>query len=162
MMQTREELIEDHFGLAEEIAKGFRTRLVEYEDRLQEASLALIRVADRYAEVGGGDFGKIARVAITHALLKAVAIVSHRRDRGDSINLDALSDELQATMFDEVWDAIELLPERDQPVMIRLFDMDCTGKQGRKAAAESSGLSEKQVRGVKARSFRRLRHVLSA
>ena len=159
---TREDLIKENLGLASDVAKRFRRSLVEFEDLVQEATLALVKAADDYDPVLGIDFGKFARIRMKFALLKVAARASERRDHVDTINLNAIADELEDRLFDEVWDAIEELPAPDQPVMIKLFELDGQGRRGRRTIAGECGLTEKQVRGVKRRSLQTMKRLLRA
>jgi RNA polymerase sigma factor (sigma-70 family) len=159
---TRDELIMENLDLARQIARRFRRALLEYQDLVSEATLALVEAADAYDESIGIEFGLWARVRIKYALLKAAALASERLDRAESINLDSMAGELEGELFDEVWDAVEALPAEDQPVIIQMFGLADGKPQGRKDVGADMGLSEKRVRRVKARSLSRLKHLLRA
>ena len=159
---TREDLITENLGLASDVAKRFRRSLVEFEDLVQDATLALVKAADDYDPVLGIDFGKFARIRMKFALLKVAARANERRDHVAAINLDAIAEELDGDLFDEVWDAVEALPESDQPVIIKLFELDGQARRGRRTVAGECGLTEKQVRGVKRRSLQTMKRLLRA
>lgn len=159
---TREDMISENLGLAADVAKRFRRSLVDFEDLVQEATLALVKAADDYDPLLGIDFGKFARIRMKFALLKIAATASERRDHVDTVNLDAIAEELDDRLFDEVWDAVEALPEPDQPVVVKLFELDGQGRRGRRTVADECGLTEKQVRGVKSRSLKTMKRLLRA
>jgi RNA polymerase sigma factor (sigma-70 family) len=159
---TRDDLITENLDLASDVAQRFRRSLVEYEDLVQEATLALVKAADDYDDTLGVEFGKFARIRMKFALLKVAAVASERPDRGGSINVDAIADELDGDLFDEVWDAVEQLPESDQPVIIKMFGLDGEGRTGRRAISQALGRTDKSVRLAQSRSLKTLKHLLRA
>ena len=129
---TRHELIDSFASLAHHLVRRYQHWSLDQEDFFQEAMLAAIRAiddfrVDRKVPLGADVTHKI-RWAIGHQLERAnrQAQTSGPRyhDRADVAGDD---DDIQ----DELWDAVEALPARDQAILIGFFGLDAKGAKTR-------------------------------
>lgn len=74
--QLRDELVEEHLGLAYQLARRFSNRGEPYDDLAQVASVALIRSVDRFDPDRGVEFSTFATRTVIGELKR------HFRDRG--------------------------------------------------------------------------------
>jgi RNA polymerase sigma-B factor len=74
--QLREQLVEDHLGLAHQLARRFANRGETHDDLVQVASLALINAVDRFDPDRGFEFSTFATRTVLGELKR------HFRDKG--------------------------------------------------------------------------------
>ncbi len=77
--RLRDELVEEHLGLAYQLARRFSDRGEPYDDLAQVASVALIRSVDRFDPARGVEFSTFATRTVIGELKR------HFRDRGWAI-----------------------------------------------------------------------------
>jgi RNA polymerase sigma-B factor len=97
--RLREELIEEHLGLAAHLSRRFNHRGISEEDLLQVASIGLLHAIDRFDPERGVEFSTFAAPTILGELKR------HFRDRGWAIRIPRRLQELNlrlTTVADEL------------------------------------------------------------